>query len=68
MDLVIQSIEELAKLLEKLGKNSDHNISYDFHLASEGINLEWMKGLFLENMEDKKSRGTGEFRSKVVLF
>ena len=68
IDLAIQSIEELAKLLEKLGKNSDHQISYNFHFASESINLEWMKNIFLENMEGSKNYGINDTKSKIVLF
>ena len=68
MDLVIQSIEELAKLLEKIGKSSNSDIFYDFHFASDSINLEWMKELFLKNMEGSKAHGSEKYKSKVVLF
>ena len=68
MDLVVQSIEELAKLLEKIGKSSNSDIFYDFHFVSESINLEWMKEQFLKNMEGSKAHGSEKYKSKVVLF
>ena len=68
MDLVIQSIEELAKLLETLGDSSNTDILYDFHFASESLNLEWMKELFLKNMDGSKDHVVEKYNPKVVIF